>query len=92
MMGTVHNFPAQQQARPAYWLPMELAPRDRTLVAVLVPMGEGGSIQGRAWFDPWAYEGSWWWEGTSIDDYHSDPIAECNHGDPIAFMLLERGA
>lgn len=91
-MPTVLNFPQQQAARPAYWLPMELAPRDATLVAVLVPMSEGGFIQGRAYFDLVAYGGSWWWEGTSFTEYHDSPIDEINHGDPVAFRLLERAA
>ena len=91
-MTNVIAFPQQQGARPAYWLPMELAPRDATLVAVLVPMGEGGFIQGRAYFDPAAYGGTWWWEGTSFAEYHDSPIDEINHGDPVAFQLLERAA
>lgn len=91
-MTNVIPFPQQQAARPAYWLPMELAPRDGRLIAVLVPMGEGGFIQGRAYYDAAAYGGSWWWEGTAMSDYTADPIDECNHGDPVAFQLLESAA
>lgn len=89
MTATIIAFPQQPAARPAYWLPMELAPLDGRLVAVLVPMGEGGFIQGRAYFDAKAYDGTWWWEGTSMDDYGCDPIEECNHGNPVAFRLID---
>lgn len=83
---TVFNFPQQEKARPIHWLPVDQAPRDGRLVAVLVPTREGGFIQGQAYYDAASYGGSWWWEGTSAADYFSDPISECNHGDPVAFM------
>ncbi len=85
---TVIPFPQRENARPLYWLPIAQAPRDGSLVAVLVPSANGGFIQGRAWFDADIYGGSWWWEGTSAADYFSLSISECNHADPVAFMAL----
>ncbi len=63
--------------------PIATAPRDGTMVDVLVPAREAGFIAGRAYFDATAYDGTWWWEGTTIADYTADPIRECNHGDPL---------
>jgi hypothetical protein len=62
--------------------PIENAPRDGTLIDVLVPSKEGGFIAGRAHFQD-AFDGTWWWEGTKPGDYAADPICECNHGDPL---------
>lgn len=91
-MAEILKFPQQEYSRPLSWRPITLAPRDRTLIDVLVPSRDGGFIQGRAYFDPSAYDGSWWWEGTSVADYFSDPISECNHGDPVAFLPLDRAS
>lgn len=63
--------------------PIASAPRDGTQIEVLVPTRDGGLIAGRAYFDASAYDGSWWWAGTSIGEYHQDPIREINHGDPL---------
>jgi hypothetical protein len=65
------------------WMPIADAPRDGTLLQVLVPSAAGGFIEGAAYFDAVAYDGSWWWEGMKFGDYAADPISECNHGDPL---------
>ena len=54
-MSNVIPFPQQPASRPIYWLPMALAPLDGRLMSVLVPMTEGGFIQGNAYYDPVAF-------------------------------------
>lgn len=68
------------------WEPIASAPRDRRIIRVLVPLKDGGFIEGAAYFDPDAYDGTWWWDGTSNADYFTDPISECNHGDPLYWL------
>lgn len=70
--------------------PIASAPRDGTMVEVLVPTREGGFIAGRAYFDAAAYGGSWWWAGTKFGDYANDPISEINHGDPLYWRAEAR--
>lgn len=77
---------AQQGEAVKSWEPIASAPRDRQIIRVLVPLKEGGFIEGAAYFDPDAYDGTWWWDGTSNSDYFTDPISECNHGDPLYWL------
>ncbi|WP_448208140.1 DUF551 domain-containing protein [Azospirillum sp. sgz302134] len=72
----------------AEWQKIDTAPRDKTSVIVAVPSRDGGHIVGEAYFDPKAYDGSWWWAGTSLDAYHHDPIEECNFGPPTHWQPM----
>jgi hypothetical protein len=72
------------------WHPIATAPRDGTMLEVLVPNAAGGLMEGRAYFDQAAYDGSWWWEDTAMADYVHDPIEECNHGAPVYWRAIER--
>lgn len=67
----------------ADYRPIASAPRDASMIEVLVPSADGGFIAGRAYFDAAAYDGTWWWEGTERGGYGDDPIEECNHGAPL---------
>lgn len=64
------------------WSPMSTAPQDRTTIEALVPLKDGGFVQGRVYFEAEAYDGSWWWVEGPAYDYHADAIDECNHGNP----------
>lgn len=57
---------------------------------VLVAVTGGGkpSVVGEAYFDPEAYDGTWWWAGTALADYHSSPVDEIMHGKVSHFMAL----
>jgi hypothetical protein len=72
------------------WKPIAGAPLDATMVEVLVPTRDGGFIEGRARFEPQAYDGTWWWEDTQPGDYACDNIAEINHGDPLYWRAIEQ--
>ncbi len=76
---------------PPIWLPISEAPRDRTTVEALVPLKQGGFVQGRAYFEPDAFEGTWWWCDGPAYDYHADSIDECNHGNPAYFLRGSEG-
>lgn len=69
------------------WQPIEQfagsGPSDSVIVAVICDGRE--PVVGEAYFDPEAYEGTWWWAGTSRGEYHDSPIEECNFG-RVAFF------
>ena len=57
---------------------------------VLVAVTGGGrpAVVGEAYFNPTAYDGTWWWAGTDFADYHSSPIDEIMHGVVTHWMPL----
>lgn len=65
------------------WRAMADAPRDGTLIEVLVPNAAGGLIEGRAYFDAAAHDGTWWWEDTALANYVDSSIDDGNHGTPL---------
>ncbi|PTQ65945.1 hypothetical protein C8J45_101809 [Sphingomonas sp. PP-CE-3G-477] len=45
-------------------------------------------VVGEAYFDPEAYDGTWWWAGSRKDDYHESPIEEMQHGKVTHFCAM----
>jgi hypothetical protein len=67
------------------WKKIETAPKDKTSVLVAVARDSGEWIVGEAYFDPEAYDGSWWWANEADGDYYDDPISE--RGNPPSFWM-----
>lgn len=72
------------------WRDIASAPRDRTDIIVAVPSdARGAPIIGTAYFDPDAPDGgSWWWCGTSRQDYFDSSIEDGNDGPPTHWQPL----
>lgn len=69
------------------WRPIGTAPMDRTSIIVAVPsQARGELIVSGAYFNPEAYGGTWWWNGSSEEDGYSSPIEEMNDGPPICWQ------
>lgn len=79
-----------REVRGEWRTDMENAPQGQANSVIIAVTGGGRDpVVGEAYFDPVAYGGTWWWAGTSKDEYFDNPVEEIMHGRPTHWRPLQ---